>query len=108
MTRKTISVTREDICKGVPRNEHACPIATCLRRLFPDRLITVYHTYCEVGRYRAYLPPKAVDFAFFVDQHPFLRYFCKPFTFSLEFSDSVRRKPGVDFYEDPYYNSELA
>lgn len=106
MTRKNITVTRKDIWNGIPRNSGACPIATCLRRLFPTRLIAVYNTYCTVGRYKAMLPTEAVDFTFWVDAHPKLRYLKRPFSFSLEFHDmDIADHP--DYIEDKYYNSEL-
>lgn len=105
MTRKTITVTREDIWNGKPKDAHGCAIAVSLRRQFPGRLITVYNTRVEVGRYAALMPEKGVDFTFWFDAHKWLRYFARPFTFSLEFHDTCPHR--VDFCEDRYYNSEL-
>lgn len=105
MTRKTITVTRKDIRSGTPKDPHGCAIATSLKRQFPGWEITVCNTRASVGRYTAVLPPGVTDFTFWYDAHPHLRYLARPFTFSLEFYDSCPEL--VDYYEDPYYNSQL-
>lgn len=106
MTRKTITVSRKDIWGGEPKSPHGCAIASSLRRQFPDYLISVWNTKVEVGRYTAVLPSEVMDFTFWYDDHPWLRYLVRPFTFSLEFQDTCPY-PRVDFIEDRYYNSEL-
>lgn len=38
---KTIEVTQDDINNGIPNSEHSCPVAIALKRVFPDRRVSV-------------------------------------------------------------------
>lgn len=99
IARKTIRVTRENIWHGSPRDSENCPIALQLKELFPNYRIVVDGITAHVGQYYCKLPKVAQDFTESIDLHPYLRFFKKPFEFSLEF----HRHPFADVIEDDKY-----
>ncbi len=107
IARKNITVTRDDIIHGKPRDPFRCPVSRACEEQFRGHPVAVYWTYMHVGRWYGKLPDEARNFVIRYDTAPkFMRYFMRPFTFSVEFMEWPSNKPTpLDDTTEPVYQS---
>ncbi len=77
MCRIWIEVTRDDIRRGAPRSSWACPIALAIKRLFPEKYVTVGDTTIVIGKRTFLMPPLGRAFVKEFDEDP-NRFFSPP------------------------------